>query len=82
MFVTIHVVGFQTVPIFMQTGDPGETARSDVAAYLMSDVVDDSPHKVISWISCCSHHDSELFYEFLVKLAFFVESSIPRSAIG
>ncbi|XP_030463982.1 uncharacterized protein LOC115683587 [Syzygium oleosum] len=28
------------------TGDPGETARSDVAAYLMSDVVDDSPHKI------------------------------------
>lgn len=28
------------------TGDPGETARSGVAAYLMSDVVDDSPHKI------------------------------------
>ncbi|KAI3442116.1 uncharacterized protein J3R85_001714 [Psidium guajava] len=28
------------------TGDPGETARSGVAAYLTSDVVDDSPHKI------------------------------------
>lgn len=45
----------------MQTGDPGETARSSVTAYSMSDVVDDSPHKVISWISYCSHQDSEIF---------------------
>lgn len=66
----------------MQTGDPGETARSVVAANSTSDVVDDSPHKVISWISYRSHHDSGLFCEFLVKLAFFVESSIPRTAIG
>ena len=41
--VTIHVAGFQTVAIFMQTGD---SEKSTTAADTMSNVVKDSPNKV------------------------------------
>lgn len=41
--VIIHVAGFQTIAIFMQTGEP---ARSVDVAVSISDVVIDSPHKV------------------------------------
>lgn len=41
--VTIHVAGFQTVTIFMQTGD---MAKSMTAADTMSDMVKNSPNKV------------------------------------
>lgn len=42
--VTIHVAGFQTVAIFMQTGDDPE--KSVAAAESVSNVVQDSHHKV------------------------------------
>lgn len=39
----IHVAGFQSVIIFMQTGDPEKlTAAVDA----ICDIVNDSPHKV------------------------------------
>lgn len=41
--VTIHVAGFQTVAIFMQTGGPD---KSMVAVDAISDIVRDSSHKV------------------------------------
>jgi len=41
--VIIHVAGFQTIAIFMQTGEP---ERSMDATVTISDVVIDSPHKV------------------------------------
>ncbi|KAF3457863.1 hypothetical protein FNV43_RR02523 [Rhamnella rubrinervis] len=41
--VTIHVAGFQTVAIFMQTGD---SEKSMTAADTISNVVKDSPNKV------------------------------------
>lgn len=41
--VTIHVAGFQTVAIFMQTGD---LEKSMDAVDMVSDVVKDSPNKV------------------------------------
>lgn len=41
--VIINVAGFQTVAIFMQTGDP---ERSVDAVDAISDVVMDSPNKV------------------------------------
>lgn len=42
--VTIHVAGFQTVAIFMQTRIPEKPATTAAA---ISDVVNDSQHKVI-----------------------------------
>ena len=41
--VTIYVAGFQTVAIFMQTGD---MEKSIAAVDTTSDVVKDSPNKV------------------------------------
>ena len=41
--VIIHVAGFQTIAIFMQTGEP---EKSVDAAVTISDVVIDSPDKV------------------------------------
>lgn len=43
--LTIHGAGFQTVAIFMQTGDPD---KSMAVLETISDVVKDSPNKV-SW---------------------------------
>lgn len=40
--VTIHVAGFQTVAIFMQTGD---LEKSAAAVDSISDIVEDSPNK-------------------------------------
>lgn len=44
--VTIHVAGFQTVAIFMQTGD---LDKSEAVVNEISDVVEDSPNKVCIW---------------------------------
>lgn len=41
--VIIHVAGFQTVAIFVQTGLDD---KSMVAVDTVSDIVEDSPHKV------------------------------------
>ena len=41
--VIIHVAGFQTVAIFMQTGDQEKTVA---AVDTITDVVKDSPNKV------------------------------------
>ncbi|TXG72387.1 hypothetical protein EZV62_000966 [Acer yangbiense] len=41
--VTIHVAGFQTVAIFMQSG---EAKKSVAAVGAISDIVKDSPHKI------------------------------------
>lgn len=41
--VTIHVAGFQTVAIFMQTGVQEKLVAAPDA---ISDIVKDSPHKV------------------------------------
>ena len=41
--VTIHVAGFQTVAIFMQTGVPDKSAA---AVDTISNIVRDSPQKV------------------------------------
>lgn len=43
--VIIHVAGFQTVAIFMQTGVPDKSADAN---FTFSDTVEDSSHKV-----CC-----------------------------
>jgi len=42
--VIIHVAGFQTIAIFMQTGEPERSM--DATVTIISDVVIDSPHKV------------------------------------
>lgn len=41
-----HVAGFQTVAIFMQTGD---LDKSVAVVNKISDVVEDSPNKVCIW---------------------------------
>lgn len=43
--VTIHVAGFQTVALFMQSG---EAEKSVASVDSISGIVKDSPHKV-----CC-----------------------------
>jgi hypothetical protein len=45
--VIIHVAGFQTVAIFMQTG---ELEKSAAAIDAIGDIVKDSPHKVCTII--------------------------------
>lgn len=53
--VIIHVAGFQTIAIFMQTGEP---ERSVDVAVAISDVVIDSPNKV------CLQNNLELLIVF------------------
>lgn len=45
--VTIYVAGFQTVAIFMQTGN---LDKSEPVVDTLSDVVKDTPNKVLTWI--------------------------------
>ena len=49
--VIIHVAGFQTVAIFMQTGDLERSIDADVTK-TVSDIVIDSPDKVCDRIKC------------------------------
>lgn len=44
--LTIHGAGFQTVAIFMQTGDPKISVAAAESIETISDVVNDSPNKV------------------------------------
>lgn len=44
-FAIIYVVGFQKVHIFMQTSQTID-ARKEAAVHMISNTVDDSPHKV------------------------------------
>lgn len=44
--LTIHGAGFQTVAIFMQTGDPEKSVAAAESIETISDVVNDSPNKV------------------------------------
>ena len=64
--VIIHVAGFQTVAIFMQTG---ELEKSTAAIASIDDIVKDSPHKVCTIILLTDffvYFNSQLARSFLV----------------